>query len=148
MKTKFRKLSCVYEVVSTLCKDDGLRDVLVAQVDFEAIFNVVVNILEGFSENLAALRDPAIICKEELVSAVFRGLELISSVKHKLDSGQARYASLVQNSKLVPFLSLGFASNCKFHVHASLLITAEGMKGTGFQSKLLGETLTFHNSSR
>lgn len=104
--------------------------------------------MEGFSEDFGALRDPAVTCKEEIISVVFRGMELIAAVKHKLENGLTRYSSLVQNSKLIPFLSLGVTSSCKFLVHASIQIIAEGSKAPGFASRTLGETLTQHNSSR
>jgi len=148
MKQKFRKLSCVYEVVTTLCKDDALKDLFVSQIDFEKIFNVLINILDNFYDDFCAMRDPAVTCREEIISVVFRGLELIATVKHKLDNGLLKYSSLVQNSKLIPFLSLGLASPSKFLVHASIQIITEGMKSSGFQSRMLGDTLTLHNTSR
>ena len=43
MRLKFRRLACVYEVMSTLCRDEGVKDVFVAHVDFEVIFKVGLN---------------------------------------------------------------------------------------------------------
>lgn len=148
MKQKFRKMACILDVLCVLSKDNELKKVVVENIDVDSVFNFVVKVLEMFSDDLNTFREPASLCKEEIILSVFRSLEFISSLKHLIDSGVVRYSSFVQNTKLIPMLSHGLVSTNKYLVHASLQIIAEGSKVNGFQSRVLGDTLVNHNMSR
>ena len=148
IKQRFRRVTSVFEILSTLCKHGDMKTAVIQQVDIGTIFNLIGDVLNKFSQDLNALRDPALVCSQEIILLVFQGLALISTLKHDFDSGLVRYSALIQNVKLIPFISHALTSNSKFLVHASLQIIAEGIKIQEFQCKTLGDTLTFHNTSR
>lgn len=148
LKQQCQRVTCSFENILSISKDNQLKLELSQKIDVVCLHNLITETYKHFHEDLKSSQQSTNECSHEIVYMVFRGLEVTSAIKHHVNNGTELYTSLIQDDRLIPFISHALSSKSKYLVHAALQLMAEGLKVKEFQFKSLGDMITTHNQSR
>jgi len=148
LKQISQRVSTSAELLISLSRDANARQAILEKFNIDHLMQLLNNIFVHYTDDLKAERSPVHQCSDAVVHVVFRSLELMVALKSFVPSGNEKYGALLQDVRLLPFLSRGFVSSSKYLVHASLHIFTEALKYKKFQVKGLGESITLLNQSR